>query len=310
MGFQPINFATIAPQGNEFMRNFVDTLSKGYQAGQMPAKLEREARDKEAEIKQREIERAFKEELLKEQPQKFASENEARGFQNQLAKSRMDALKQKSQLPFGGNVAPGSVGQAMWVDMIGDKYGRNSEQYLRAKQAYESDVAKIEILNKYRNSKYALGAGGKDINVPTTANVTANQNVIQAIDNTLPGIAELKTLSVPREVMGMSFDPDASAKYNATVGGITDALVSALKLPKTNESISLVKSLVGRHPLESDASYKKRLTGLEKDLKQRKKNASQILTTKNAGGNSDLEPEATKVLNGKTYHLVDGEWVY
>lgn len=63
MPFQPINFANIAPQGNEFLRDFTDTISKGYQAGQLPSKLDREKRKQESDINAQNLAAKMSEEL-------------------------------------------------------------------------------------------------------------------------------------------------------------------------------------------------------------------------------------------------------
>ena len=42
MPFQPIDFARIDPQGNPFLRDFVQNLAAGYKAGQLPQQLERQ----------------------------------------------------------------------------------------------------------------------------------------------------------------------------------------------------------------------------------------------------------------------------
>ena len=47
MAFNPINFANIAPQGNPFFRDLIENLATGYQAGQLPAQLERQRQKEE-----------------------------------------------------------------------------------------------------------------------------------------------------------------------------------------------------------------------------------------------------------------------
>lgn len=121
MGFQPINFANIAPQGNEFARNFVDTLSKGYKAGQMPYELERK---KQAE----ELASKMSAELLKEQPEKFTSEQALRKAQTEKA-LRPDAVKLSNVESLIGG-----------LQNIGNKYGTDSPQYAMAQQYVKAHI--------------------------------------------------------------------------------------------------------------------------------------------------------------------------
>lgn len=145
MPFQPINFANIRPQGNSFLRDFVDNLAGGYKAGQLPAQMERQRQ-------QEELANAFKKLQLEEEPQRFKQSMSNSALANALNQARIDKLSREAELPFGGKVAPGSVGQAMWVNMIKEKFGEDSPQAQMAEEAYKSDIQKTQFLNDYRSA--------------------------------------------------------------------------------------------------------------------------------------------------------------
>lgn len=145
MPFQPINFANIAPQGNPFFRDLVDSLVSGYSAAQVPGQLERKRQ-------QEELENAFKNIQIQEEPERFKQSLKSSSIVDALNQARINKLKQEESLPFGGRVAPGSVGQAMWVNMIRERYGAGSPQAIMAQRAYDSEIEKNNLLNQYRES--------------------------------------------------------------------------------------------------------------------------------------------------------------
>lgn len=124
-------------------------------------------------------------------------------------------------------------------------------------------------LNLFKEKQAAKLSG----EVPTNAFITANQNAVQAIDNVIPLLKNLKESVIPSQTLGLArfTDPDAQAAYNSQVAGISDSLVTAMKLPKTNESLELVKTMVGREPRESEGAYLKRIDKVIKDLGERRK---------------------------------------
>jgi len=75
MPFQPIDFARIDPQGNPFLRDFVQNLAAGYKAGQLPQQLERQG-------EQERLANAMQSLLLQQQPQKFGEESQGRQLEN------------------------------------------------------------------------------------------------------------------------------------------------------------------------------------------------------------------------------------
>lgn len=162
MPFKPIDFASIEPQGNPALRDFVQNLAKGYQAGQLPQKLERERQKEELanqmqtllvqeqpqkfgeESQQRQLKNAFQSLLNKEQPGKFGSEQESRAMERALHQANINKLNTEASLPFGGNLPPGDVGQALYTNMIKSKYGENSPEYKDARASYEANLEKTK----------------------------------------------------------------------------------------------------------------------------------------------------------------------
>ncbi len=297
MPFQPINFANIAPQGNEFMKNFVDNLAKGYAFGQMPAQFQRQ-REKE------EIANAMSKLLLEEEPQKFKSQQSARGLSNALRQMQMQQL----QMELDPNK------KAAYINQLANAFGGdNQNQTIQENSGVSNDIRNQLIrkalglpaqtpqekmaqdLELYRQKIQLKGSG--DVpktaagDVPTTATVTANQKVIGAIDNVLPLIEDLEKYHAPGQLLSKYLKPDAQATYESKVGTIVDSLVGALKLPQVKESLNIVDKIVGKRPFESDKSYLKRLAALKTDLIERRKravsNAGSRASAPTGGGNDD-----------------------
>ena len=141
----------------------------------------------------------------------------------------------------------------------------------------------------------------KSADNPTTATVTSNQNVIQAVNNVLPLIDDLKKFHSPGQLVGKYLHPNDQAKYEAQVATITDSLVSALKLPKTNESIALAQKIVGKRAWENDKNYVERLKSLSKDLDVRRGRSRDAL--KGVGLSEDNQKDI-----GDTFNLESGEF--
>lgn len=159
MPFNPINFANIEPQGNPGLRDFLSNIMTGYQTAQIPSQLARQAeREKLANAMQslllqeqpqkfgeesqgRQLENALNQYKLQEEPEKFRSTMSTESVARALNQAHINKLKQEASLPFGGQLPSGSVGQALYVNMIKGKYGENSPEYKMAKDSYEADLA-------------------------------------------------------------------------------------------------------------------------------------------------------------------------
>lgn len=85
MPFQPINFAAIQPQGSPFSRDLVDNLMKGYQAGQMPYQMQRQA-------EQEQLANAFQKMKNEQEPQKFQTEQQNAAAQRAYQEANTNRL--------------------------------------------------------------------------------------------------------------------------------------------------------------------------------------------------------------------------
>lgn len=74
MPFQPVNYANIEPQGNPFMRDLVDSLTKGYQAGRLPYETGQLEEKQNLDNKRQNLANAMSQMLNQEQPTKFSSD--------------------------------------------------------------------------------------------------------------------------------------------------------------------------------------------------------------------------------------------
>ncbi len=118
----------------------------------------------------------------------------------------------------------------------------------------------------------------------TKANITKNQQIIQNVEGLTPQIDDLLNSDFPGQTIGKYTHPSDQANYEARVAQLTDTLVGALGLPKTDASLHLAKQMVLQKPFESRLAYKMRIENLKKDLISRHKKASQYLRQRNVVG--------------------------
>ena len=291
MPFQPINFANISPQ-HSALADVLGTYMKGYQESQIP-----------------------KETAMKQEQQRIANETAKTNLQylpgeKEMAKS-LNAMRLKYMGPQAeANLAlakaqrekalrppqykPSEVEQMITgLRNVGDKYGYDSLDYKRA-QDY--------ITNK---TMRAGGAGAFDPQAPTKTFVTQNQKTIQAIDNTVPMLDKLKSFNEPGQLVGNYLHPNLQAKYESLTKGITDSMVSAFGLPKTNESIELVKAMVTKKPFETKKAYHSRLVELGNDLQSRRNMSADALTPGKTFGESNNNGTKTVTIKHKSTGQVE-----
>ena len=211
-----------------------------------------------------------------------------------------------------------------------DQFGAEDPTVKRIKDSFKTQIEKQNALA----GKYSNLYNDQNRDAPSKASITANQKIIQSIDNAIPVIDDLLSGDAPGQLIGKYLHPDAQAAYEAKTATLTDSLVGALKLPQTNESINLVKKTTSAGILESDQSYRKRLNALKKDLMERRKKAAEVnyrgielnlddndipeeykgsqsdnmLLNDALKDNSQMQFEEQKVINGKTYIKMNGEW--
>lgn len=361
MPFQPINYANIAPIGSPFLRDFVETLTSGYKAGQLPSQLARQKEKEQLanamqsllveeqpqkfseESQERQLKNAFQSLLNQEQPQKFNSEMSSadvlRAFQRaqtgklntmtpleaqelalknalypELTKSMIESNKALATFRQSGGSGVGA----------GGKYERDFQNFVAKDNPQLSPDEIYEASNVLREGGDTLengtklnplspatqGALDRVIKSGTTPTVTANKKVIQAIDNVMPLISELKEMHEPGQFVGKYTSPNQQAKYLSKVNEIKDSLAAALKLPQTNEGIKVIETIVGRHPFETSNAYHNRLIELEKDLQMRRKksilNAGSPLKSSTSSGN--IEEEG--IIDGRPVVKTNGKWHY
>jgi predicted small metal-binding protein len=74
MPFQPFNYANITPQGNPWAQNFVENLTKGFQAGRLPFETGQAEQKQDLENKKQQLANVMQIMLNREQPEKFSAE--------------------------------------------------------------------------------------------------------------------------------------------------------------------------------------------------------------------------------------------
>lgn len=273
MPFQPFNYANIPVNEG---RDLVGSLIEGYKAGKLPQQYKRQA---EAEELANAIAKMKFEQMPEEQRIAIALK-EAQTQKLQVANEKEKMLQQYLQQigMGGGQLGDSEIAQLYYRKMLGlpeetptERENREFESF-KKKERFKTDEA--ENL--------------------TTRSRTMNQSIVQAIENTLPLIGELKEFSEPNQLIGKYMNPNDQANYEARVATITDALVSALNLPKTNESINLVSKIVTRRPLESHKSYNNRLDELVKDLGRRREKAKSYLRNEQVGEQKEKTQEQKK----------------
>lgn len=136
---------------------------------------------------------------------------------------------------------------------------------------------------------------------------STQQNIVTGVDSAIPSLKKILDLDVPKQGIWNVFSPENQASYSGISGGAIDSIVAGMGLPKIQSSTDLVKDMVHRKSNEGEDHYKDRIRDLILDLHKRKKQALQTLT-QGINLKNDEEIEETKVLNGKTYHKVNGEW--
>lgn len=218
MPFQPINFASVPPQGNpglgNLASNFINAMQAGMKLRNMPAQMQQDMKTKQ--------------------------------LANVLQQAQVNKLNKQANLPFGGQIPPGEIGQSVWLDMIGKQYGPNSPQYSNAKRAYESGLTKTKILNDYRigltdtqdkrasttlgksaqelndiSNGFMPGSGGKIALTPEQQQMLSDQYKLKMQKDTSDSTARQKALLASN--LDKTFDqiiPEDLTRYSGPSGAI------------------------------------------------------------------------------------------
>lgn len=122
----------------------------------------------------------------------------------------------------------------------------------------------------------------KELTGPETGRFkTLKQSSALGLETTFPLLDKLIAGDVPSQValwgdplttLPLVGNPDQQAQYEGRISAITDTLVAAMGLPKSNESLHTIRRMVARQPWESEGSYKRRLKELKSDLTARHRN--------------------------------------
>lgn len=194
-----------------------------------------------------------------------AKEEEAKlPYAGALAKAMAERQQAMASLPFGGANVPGAAGQIVGLEMIRQKYGDGSPQYLLAKKTFdlglEGDQSRINYQNVLANTAptRSLTPTGKSIieqanvrqgNAPTGQNWSKaispgmNQGAQPQISNVAAGdnqSAAQPGVSVPQEIAGNNSTAPASSESLANTyellrqKGSTDPQARAKNLQASN----------------------------------------------------------------------------
>lgn len=202
----------------------------------------------------------------------------------------------KAQAPSNAVVASAGNPSMYNVDQLYDQNPLSraflEKQGFKKTQSIQRDPATgaTNVITTFPSGKVTIQESPKvesEFSAPTRSTISDNQAILRGIDNTIPVIDKLKKMEAPSAVFGSYTSPTKMAEYNAMTGAVTDTLVSAMGLPKTNESISLVKQMITRQKGESQEGYKQRLDKLREELIDRKKISMQQLKQ----GNKIIEKE-------------------
>lgn len=243
MPFKPIDFANIQPQGNPFFRDLVENLAKGYQAGQLPAQMQRQKQKEE-------LANAMQQELLKEQPQKFGEESQER----QLHNAFQQMLNQEQPQKFGSEMSTAAIARALNQANINRTNTMTplEARELALKNALYPELTKSQIANNLALSKQrelgltGLGAGGKEefyfqnLTAKSNPQLTQDQifeasNAVREGKNTLPDGTAINV--TPAMVSSL----DRISKYGTT----SDLISNMVRGKQADSEIHVLSKYIG-----------------------------------------------------------------
>lgn len=189
------------------------------------------------------------------------------------------------------NLANAGVGQQGYTtdDLI------NSMSSILLPQPKETPAQKRANDIAATETKQTYAAG-----LPTRSFNTQNQTSIQAIDNVVPMLKELKTMDIPGQIVGKYWSRTNQAAYLSKLGQIKDTLIKGLGLRPTDSTIQLTQEIAGLQPGENREAYNTKLDKLIAELQKRRANYASNLTTGKFG-----TPEAE---TEKIYNMVTKKW--
>jgi hypothetical protein len=118
--------------------------------------------------------------------------------------------------------------------------------------------------------------GEADLSAPTKSVISTNQNIVNAVNNVIPQLEELKKIKTPNLATGKVTDPDVYADYETATDAAADSLMASFKWLGIQASLDMAKGMTKRRPLESEKGYHNRLDKLADELDMRRKNAYEV----------------------------------
>ena len=294
MAINPINFrgAGDLSTGVANFGDIIKQLGEGYAIGNIP---------RDTQLRQTGEQEKNRADMLKNAltEQFGAREKEADiNYKNALTGNANNPFSRLTGIP----------AEVYGLKVLEDQLGEDHPIVKRVKQGFENEIAKDRsLIDRRIGLNGGVDEEGNIFGKPTTASVTSNQKVIQAIDNAVPMIDELiNDKNIPGQLVGKYMHPDEQALYKGRTATLTDSLVGALGLPKTNESINLIEKITSATPFESEASYKKRLQGLKKDLMDRRNRGAKSLNqgiNLSSGGDSMRDDDLTTKSDDELFEM-------
>lgn len=181
---------------------------------------------------------------------------------------------------------------------------------MSAQSPAEKQAAQISTFREKEKIKNENRAG--QLNNLTAPIKTKYQSVIGGATSALPILKDLiekvKKGEVPGQLIGSVFKRNAQANYKAEISTLLDGIRNAYTIPNTDSGTTKAEDKVLRKNGESDTNYAARLELIYNQIKDREADARAKLGTGLITTTVPENPVKTKVINGKTFKLINGEW--
>ena len=178
--------------------------------------------------------------------------------------------------------------------------------------AEEKQQAALDLFRKKQEIKQAV-IGDK---VPLTGAMKTNlEKTIVGVDSALPVLQEVIQAYKQLPKGAETLSPAMYAVYNTKLNSIVDPLIAAYGLNVTDASADMVRKQVFRVTNEPLDKYRDRLVGFAKDLIRRRNDSYKNLKSGTVNPKDIFTDELfeglkneTKIINGKKYTKINGEW--
>lgn len=293
MAFQPVNFAAIKPQGNPFMRDFVDNLATGYKAGQLPAELQRKRQ-------QEELANALSKLKYEEEPERFKSEMSSNSLGNALKQLQIKAAEMEvdpqKQLAYLTGLAKGYGGETGGGD--NPQVQKIVEALIRKKMGLPSQTPeeKFDQAVKLEQAKQDIKTHGSGL---TTSATTALQTQNNIIDTTIPVLQDILKSDIPSLYSVGQLSPNLRASYDAQVASAVDRYAKALNFMGVKDALHKAEQVLRIGTGETAKHYKTRISKAVQELGDVKNT-----NLRNLKPNS----ESSASSSGRIFNLESGEY--